>query len=607
MSLDALSVLERADLVRPLEVTGDSGTSGGFTFRHALVQDTAYASLLRLERKRLHRLIGETLEQLYPAAPAGTVALGSAGSDMPEPGMVEQLARHFHEAGDAARTLRYATLAGENAARVYANPEAIAFYVVALDAAAELDAPTATLSALYAKLGRTYELQLDTPRAVALYDQMSARAATRGDRALALDALLLRATLHATPTPVFDETRGRALLAEALDLASALHDDAAQAKIYWIYLLLEGFSVHPDAAIAAGEKGIALARALGLQEQLAYLLNDVASFGYHAALDGDRARAAALEARALWERLGNLPMLIDNLNNSAIFDHLHGDYSLATAELDRAYELATSIDNVWGMALASTVRGMLYFEDGDLARALERLQSACDLTLKSGVGMSLISGTVLALVYAELGALDEGYTVIQTAVSRADVPVYRVPSRAALAYLSLLRGDHVSTLTSGADFRFQEGGFMPLPGILLAGETALAAGDPVHLRAFMTATLADLERAQYRSFADDARLYLARAQAALGDVAGARATLDTAETSALALAGRRVLWKILATRAALETEAGEVARAGEFRDRARALLDDIVARTPSAYRSSFLAQAAARFPVLEPIPAPNPA
>jgi len=37
-----------------------------YLFRHALVQDAAYASLVKADRKQLHLAVGEALESLYP-------------------------------------------------------------------------------------------------------------------------------------------------------------------------------------------------------------------------------------------------------------------------------------------------------------------------------------------------------------------------------------------------------------------------------------------------------------------------------------------------------------------------------------------------------------
>jgi hypothetical protein len=43
------------------------------------------------------------------------------------------LARHFQEACDAERTLSYATAAGDSAARLYANTEAVTRYTTAIE------------------------------------------------------------------------------------------------------------------------------------------------------------------------------------------------------------------------------------------------------------------------------------------------------------------------------------------------------------------------------------------------------------------------------------------------------------------------------------------
>src|SRR5438552_18625050 len=65
-----LTQLETTELVRRLQ-----DTELAYLFKHALVQDTAYTSLLKNERKRLHRMIGETLEREYPNAVEENAAL----------------------------------------------------------------------------------------------------------------------------------------------------------------------------------------------------------------------------------------------------------------------------------------------------------------------------------------------------------------------------------------------------------------------------------------------------------------------------------------------------------------------------------------------------
>ena len=110
-----LKRLETAELVREL-----NEPEAACLFKHALIQDTAYTSLLKKERKELHRQVGETLEQLYPDHLDDNAAL---------------LAQHFEQAGEHAKALDYFIRAGDAAERVYANVEAIADYTRAANAA----------------------------------------------------------------------------------------------------------------------------------------------------------------------------------------------------------------------------------------------------------------------------------------------------------------------------------------------------------------------------------------------------------------------------------------------------------------------------------------
>jgi predicted ATPase/class 3 adenylate cyclase len=81
-----------------------------YAFKHALVQEAAYATLLRIDRQRLHARIAETLEVRFPDRCAR------------EP---ELLAHHFAEAHQVERALDYMLQAGERAVARSANVEAI--------------------------------------------------------------------------------------------------------------------------------------------------------------------------------------------------------------------------------------------------------------------------------------------------------------------------------------------------------------------------------------------------------------------------------------------------------------------------------------------------
>jgi len=94
-----------------------------YQFKHALVQDTAYSTLLRGPRRALHERIAAELERQ-----------ARDGSDC-EP---EILARHFAEAGDPQRAASYWLDAGRREAGRSANIEAIAHLRHGMEALAPL-------------------------------------------------------------------------------------------------------------------------------------------------------------------------------------------------------------------------------------------------------------------------------------------------------------------------------------------------------------------------------------------------------------------------------------------------------------------------------------
>jgi class 3 adenylate cyclase/tetratricopeptide (TPR) repeat protein len=81
-----------------------------FIFKHALVQDAAYGSLLRRQRQELHARIGRVLEERFPETIAS---------------QPEILAHHFTQAGLIDVAIEYWRKAGERALRRSANVEGV--------------------------------------------------------------------------------------------------------------------------------------------------------------------------------------------------------------------------------------------------------------------------------------------------------------------------------------------------------------------------------------------------------------------------------------------------------------------------------------------------
>ena len=89
-----------------------------YLFKHALVQDAAYGTLLREPRRALHARIAKTLEGQF----------AEIAENQPE-----VLARHFTEAGMSETAIQYWSKAGERALQRSANAEAAAHLTSAIE------------------------------------------------------------------------------------------------------------------------------------------------------------------------------------------------------------------------------------------------------------------------------------------------------------------------------------------------------------------------------------------------------------------------------------------------------------------------------------------
>jgi ABC-type transport system substrate-binding protein/class 3 adenylate cyclase len=146
----ALSDLMRLDLI----VEVGRRPAPEYRFRHGLVQEVAYGSLLEPARRSLHRRIGEALETLY----------GETNESFYGP-----LARHFAEADEPERAARYSLAAGDAARAVYADHEAIEHYRRARTFLRRLDDPARERATLF-KIALVRHLAFDYARAGQAYD-----------------------------------------------------------------------------------------------------------------------------------------------------------------------------------------------------------------------------------------------------------------------------------------------------------------------------------------------------------------------------------------------------------------------------------------------------
>ncbi|HMP43175.1 MAG TPA: adenylate/guanylate cyclase domain-containing protein, partial [Roseiflexaceae bacterium] len=128
-----------------------------YAFRHGLIQESAYGTLLYERRRAYHRQVAATLEQLFPVEAAEQAGM---------------LAFHYERAGDLDRAAACALQAGDSARLLAAAEEAEALYRRALDLLARSGrSDAATEARTYLKLAQVRANELDFSGAQEWYDR----------------------------------------------------------------------------------------------------------------------------------------------------------------------------------------------------------------------------------------------------------------------------------------------------------------------------------------------------------------------------------------------------------------------------------------------------
>ena len=184
-----------------------------YIFKHAVIQDVAYNSLLLQRRKELHQAVGTAIEELYPERLAEHY---------------EELAHHFDHGEVWSKAMEYGVLAGDRAADAYANTEARAHYARALRAAEHM-APSlepGIIARIRVKYGQVLTVLGEYEEAATAYQCALELVRQVGDRRHEVEVLVWLSTVYdfshqAEPAIEYNE--------QALTIARELGDQGAQA------------------------------------------------------------------------------------------------------------------------------------------------------------------------------------------------------------------------------------------------------------------------------------------------------------------------------------------------------------------------------------------
>lgn len=334
------------------------------TFRHALIQEVAYQSMLYARRRDLHGRIGAYLERRYAADLDDYLGL---------------LAHHYRLSDRREKAVEYLLKAGHAAQASYANDEAEQYYRWALEALG--DSP-------------------DDPRGWEAREGLAEISATVGryDEALAQHAVVLGA--RAVPAEISRRAhRGRGIALERqgqyaaaldeLDLAMAIarSGTAGVSRLGVAQISADVAQVHKrrgdyDAAIAACELGLSqINRDDHSHEDELIEARLHSELGGIYGMRGDYTRSRHHFERSLQAReaVDDLPGVVISHNNLGFLWQLQGEHEKALGNYAIADRLARRIN----------LRVMLAFTTLNTAWALSSLGRYADAENRCGESLAL--------------------------------------------------------------------------------------------------------------------------------------------------------------------------------------------------------------------------
>jgi predicted ATPase len=436
--LQAVAPVEEASLQQALtklveaEVLYQRGLppQARYVFKHALIQDAAYQSLLKSTRQQYHQQIARVLEGQFPET---------------KETQPELLAHHYTEASLIAQAVPYWQRAGQWAAQRSAYVEAVSYLTKGLELLKTL--PDTSERA-------QQELRLQTALGTPLI-------ATKGFAAPEVKRIHARARelcrqIGETPQlfPVLGGLcafyKERAELQTAQELAEQLLRLAQNVRdsglLLWAHLALGNNLVLQGEVVAARahlEQGIALYDP-DKHNSRGYVLDPGVS-GLHVLAQvllvlgyPDQALKRSHEALALARKLAHPFSLARTLTSTAGVHLMRGEYQAAQELNEAGIALASEQGFPDWMAWGTFWRGWALAEQGQGEEGITQMR--CGITAYRAIGVELgepFRLTQLARAYGNVGQVREGFALLAEALALVD----KTGERIAESWLYQLKGE----------------------------------------------------------------------------------------------------------------------------------------------------------------------
>ncbi len=353
--MDDLELLDHIDTLIDSNLLFEESQAEAFCFSHDLIVDTIYNGTGRwLERKLLHKQVGEALEELHEDGVENKYST---------------LAYHFRKGEEFSKSFEYYVKSGKQAESVFAHEDAIEKYNEALKLTSKIeDLEDEKIFYSMEKLADTYSIIGDYKNSRDYFKQAIPKAVDpEGERRI-------YRKIAQTWTDQGEYENAIKIIKKGLNINEELVDEESNQ------------SISPETCKLLSQKGWAKRRQGKFEE--AYEI-------FRKELD-------------MAEEVGDKSYMSQAYHDLGTSAKRNKDYEKGIEYLEKAIEIREDIDDKKGLSKSLNNLGILYHQLGDLDKASEYFEKSYEIDKetgrKIGVGRSLHN---LGLLYQNKGELEK--------------------------------------------------------------------------------------------------------------------------------------------------------------------------------------------------------
>jgi predicted ATPase/class 3 adenylate cyclase len=354
---EALNQLVEREYILPQSET----TNGEYIFRHVLMSEAIYNTILKRERSKLHGQVGEAIEALY----AGRLEEH-----------IELLARHYSWSPRLDRALHYLILAGQKAAASYVNEQARQNFEGALALLEQVEATPEQILQVYMGLGDVLVLVGEYSDARSHY-QAALEDIGSFPESFNVESSTLQRKIGTTYERQGEYDDALLHLRQALDTLESVNASAPveKARIYnelgWIQFRRGNLDTAKEHLINA----LSFVESSSQYDVTASIYNRLGGVYYQ--MDQlDLASNYVRKSLVLREEIGDIAAVARSYNNLGLLGWRRGDWDSALENLKHSVDLHATLGDVEGMIELHSNMGLLLLDRGNIQDALEHFNEA---------------------------------------------------------------------------------------------------------------------------------------------------------------------------------------------------------------------------------------